>query len=376
MRIVITGADGFIGKNLSVRLAELGYLDVIGVTRATSYDAVFQALANADCVFHLAGVNRPQDPAEFFAGNATLTETFCSALAEAGRRATVVFASSTQAVLDNSYGLSKQAAEDAVRAYGAATGARVHVFRLTNVFGKWARPNYNSAVATFCHNITRGLPITVNNPAAPLQLVYVDDVMQAFVRCIPGQEQSTAAPYTESFSEAGPVYDATVGAVAETLRSFAESRNTLITPRVGTGLLRALYSTYISYLPPETFAYDVPRYGDPRGVFVEMLKTPDCGQFSYFTAPPGVTRGEHYHHSKTEKFLVIKGTAHFGFRHIVTGETHELVTRGGEARIVETVPGWTHNITNVGSEEMIVMLWANEIFDREKPDTVAMKVKP
>ena len=164
--------------------------------------------------------------------------------------------------------------------------------------------------------------------------------------------------------EAGPVYATTVGEVAQTLQAFADSRSTLMTPPVGTGLVRALYSTYISYLPPESFAYTVPRHGDPRGEFVEMLKTPDCGQFSYFTAHPGITRGEHYHHSKTEKFLVIKGTAHFGFRHISTGETHELVTRGGEAKIVETVPGWTHNITNVGDDELIVMLWANEVFDR------------
>lgn len=377
MRIVITGADGFIGKNLRVRLAELGHAEIIGITRATPAEAAEQALAAADCVFHLAGVNRPQDPAEFATGNAGLTGSLCATLAAAARQATVVLASSTQAALNNPYGISKRAAEEAVRVYGAATGASVHVFRLTNVFGKWARPNYNSAVATFCYNTTRGLPIMVNDPAAPLQLVYVDDVVQAFVQCIPGEGlEGEAAAAPDEFAEAGPVYATTVGELADTLRSFAESRSTLITPPVGTGLLRALYSTYISYLQPEAFAYEVPRHGDPRGVFVEMLKTPDCGQFSYFTAHPGITRGEHYHHSKTEKFLVIKGTAHFGFRHITSGQTHELVTRGGEAKIVETVPGWTHNITNIGDDEMIVMLWANEIFDRQRPDTIAMKVNP
>lgn len=371
MRIVITGADGFIGKNLAVRLAELGHTDVARVTRASSPEQVQQALAAADCVFHLAGVNRPQDPAEFAAGNADLTRSICAALAESGRRATLVLASSTQAALDNPYGQSKLAAEEAVRAYGKASGAPVHVFRLTNVFGKWARPNYNSAVATFCHNIAHGLPIQVNDPAAPLKLVYVDDVVEAFIGCI-----AAATPGTDGFAEAGPVYATTVGEVASLLRSFAESRSTLLTPPVGTGLVRALYSTYLSYVPPAAFAYEVPRHADPRGVFVEMLKTPDCGQFSYFTALPGITRGEHYHHTKTEKFLVIKGTAHFGFRHITSGETHELVTRGGEARIVETVPGWTHNITNIGNDELIVMLWANEIFDRQRPDTFAMKVTP
>ncbi len=370
MHIVITGADGFIGKNLQMRLAELGRAEVTGITRNTPEAVRDQALAGADFVFHLAGVNRPQDPAEFETGNSGLTGQVCQALKATGRRIPLVLASSTQAVQDNAYGRSKLAAELAVRRYGGETGSPVHVFRLTNVFGKWARPNYNSAVATFCHNIAHGLPIQVNNPAAPLRLVYVDDVVRHLVQ-LPGQ----AAPVAEGgFVQAGPVYETTVGEVARVLQSFSDSRATLVTPPVGTGLVRALYSTYISYLPPEQFAYSVPSHGDARGVFVEMLKTPDCGQFSYFTAHPGVMRGEHYHHSKTEKFLVIQGTAHFGFRHIVTGQKHALVTRGGEAKIVETVPGWTHNITNVGDDDLIVMLWANEIFDRASPDTIAMKV--
>jgi UDP-2-acetamido-2,6-beta-L-arabino-hexul-4-ose reductase len=285
-----------------------------------------------------------------------------------------VLASSTQAALDNPYGQSKQAAENALRTYAASTGAATYVFRLTNVFGKWAKPNYNSAVATFCHNIARGLPIAVNAPAAPLCLVYIDDVVQAMVECLDGKV-SADPEFGAAFAFAGPVYATTVGAVADQLREFAGSRATLLTPPVGTGLVRALYSTYISYFEPSAFSYEVPRHGDPRGVFVEMLKTPDCGQFSYFTAHPGITRGEHYHHSKTEKFLVIKGTARFGFRHIITGETYSLVTHGGEARIVETVPGWTHDISNIGDDEMIVMLWANEIFDRQRPDTVSMKVE-
>lgn len=373
MRIVITGADGFIGKNMTVRLRELGHIGVTPITRSTAPMVVQQALGEADCVFHLAGVNRPQDPAEFASGNAGLTRTVCEALTTAGRKARVVLASSTQAALDNPYGQSKLAAETAVHAYAATSGAPVHVFRLPNVFGKWARPNYNSAVATFCHNVANGLPISVNEAAPPLSLVYVDDVVQAFLACLAAPDNGATAP--DAFNGVTPVYTTTVAEVAATVRAFADSRNTLLTDRVGTGLVRALYSTYISYLPPAAFAYRVPRHADPRGEFVEILKTPDAGQFSYFTAYPGVTRGEHYHHSKTEKFLVLKGTAHFGFRHILTGETHELVARGGEAQIVQTVPGWTHNISNIGDDEMIVMVWANEIFDRQRPDTVAMKVK-
>jgi UDP-2-acetamido-2,6-beta-L-arabino-hexul-4-ose reductase len=373
MRIVITGADGFIGKNLGVRLRELGYTDVASITRSSEPTTVERALGEADCVFHLAGVNRPQDPAEFVSGNTDLTKSVCEALTRAGRKARMVLASSTQAAMSNPYGQSKLAAETAVREYATASGAPVHVFRLPNVFGKWARPNYNSAVATFCHNVANGLPISVNETAPPLNLAYVDDVVQAFVSCLTTPANGVMA--SNAFDMVEPVYTATVAQIASTVRSFADSRDTLMTDRVGTSLVRALYSTYISYLPPAAFAYTVPRHADQRGEFVEMLKTPDAGQFSYFTAHPGVTRGEHYHHSKTEKFLVLKGTAHFGFRHILSGETHELVTRGGEAKIVETVPGWTHNITNIGDDEMIVMLWANEVFDRQRPDTVSMKVK-
>jgi len=369
LRILITGADGFIARNFRVRLRELGHLDVASVTRHTSAAELAKAAAEADIVFHLAGVNRPKDDGEFARGNAGFTESVAVALRVAGRRVPVVYASSTQAERENEYGRSKLAAEQVLRSYAADTGAPVWIFRLTNVFGKWSRPNYNSAVATFCHQVAHGLPVTVNDPAVPLRLVYIDDVVAAFVAIL-------NSPPPPGFAEVSPVYETTVGEVAKVLQEFAASRKSLVTARVGTGLVRALYATYVSFLPPDAFAYDVTRHGDPRGVFVEMLKTPDCGQFSYFTAHPGITRGEHYHHTKTEKFLVIRGVAKFGFRNIDSGATHEIVTRGGEARIVETIPGWTHNISNVGDEELIVMLWANEIFDRERPDTVGMKVNP
>jgi len=368
--VLVTGADGFIGRNLCFRLAEKGFGDLIRLGRDHTPQQLAEAARRADFVFHLAGVNRPQDPAEFVTGNAGFTERLCEALAASGRAAPIVYTSSTQAEADNPYGGSKRAAEEALERHGQAVGAPVHVFRLPNVFGKWARPNYNSAVATFCHNIARGQEITIHDPSAPLRLVYVDDVAEAFLALLdapdtpPGHHQVT------------PVYETSVGEVADIIRSFPASRETLVTPAVGTGLLRALYATYLSYLPPEDFAYPVPVHGrdDPRGVFVEMLKTPDAGQFSYFIAHPGVTRGDHYHHTKTEKFLVISGTAHFGFRHVATGETYELVTKGGEGRVVETIPGWTHNITNIGEGDLVCMLWANEIFDRQRPDTIGMKV--
>lgn len=370
--ILITGANGFVGKNLQLHLSERKDVQVRCFTRANTVDELPALLNGADFVFHLAGVNRPQDPAAFVVGNAGLTQALCTALAQVatttGRKVPVVFASSIQAAQDNAYGQSKRAAEDALFALQHEYGVPVHVFRLPNVFGKWARPNYNSAVATFCHNTVRGLPITVNDPAASLTLVYVDDVVQRFIHLLDGAD---AALDAAGFATVAPQYSTTVGALAAQIQAFKESRNNLVTERVGTGLVRALYSTYVSYLPVEEFAYTVPQHGDARGVFVEMLKTPDCGQFSYFTAHPGITRGGHYHHSKTEKFLVIKGCARFKFRHMHTGETHTLDTSGEQAQVVETVPGWTHDITNIGSDELVVMLWANEIFDRERPDTFA-----
>ena len=372
MKVLITGARGFVGKNLQLHLAERKNVEVVCFTREDRVEQLPGLLEDVDFVFHLAGVNRPQDPQEFATGNAELTLSLCravGAVAEAtGKKVPIVYTSSTQAARDNPYGDSKRAAEEALQAAAQDYGIPVHVFRLPNVFGKWCKPNYNSAVATFCHNIARALPIQVNDPAAPVNLVYVDDVIERFVQLMDGAD---AAADADGFATVAPQYTTTVGELARQIQAFKDSRSTLMTERVGTGLVRALYSTYVSYLPTESFAYPVQQHGDARGVFVEMLKTPDAGQFSFFTAHPGITRGGHYHHSKTEKFLVIKGHARFKFRHMQTGETHELVTAGDKSEIVETVPGWTHDITNIGTEEMVVMLWANEVFDRARPDTFA-----
>lgn len=369
MRIAITGASGFIGSNLRIRLYEAGYKDVLKIGHDVGFKELSRLLEGVDFVFHLAGVNRPERPIDFDSGNVNFTKMLIEAAGQLSMFPRIAFASSTQAAQDNPYGRSKLAAEETLWQYSDQNKAPVYLFRLTNVFGKWCRKDYNSAVATFCHNIVRNLPITVLDPAATLRLVYIDDVVDVFLALL-------KKPNLEGgFVEAGPIYETTLGEVVEILKSFNTSRNNLIIPKVGIGLTRALYATYMSYLPTESFSYEVPVHGDERGVFVEMLKTPECGQFSYFTAHPGVTRGEHYHHSKTEKFLVIKGSADFAFRHIETGETFELVVHEGEGRIVETIPGWTHNITNTGDDELIVMLWANEIFNQSHPDTIPMKVK-
>lgn len=368
MRVLITGADGFIGKNLRVRLMESDVFSVETYVRGEDRDALRLKVAAADAIFHLAGENRPAHPASFMAVNGDLTRKLCDAVAQLERPVPIVYTSSIQAERDNDYGASKRAGEQAVAQLAAKSSQRCTIYRLPNVFGKWSRPNYNSAVATFCHNVARGDEIRVNDPEAPLALVYIDDVVDAFIATI-----RTTTPGLH-WGEVSPIYATTVGEVSSVIQSFRATRDTLISERVGCGLVRALYATYVSFLPPAEFSYSVPAHSDHRGRFVEMLKTQDSGQFSFFTAHPGVTRGGHYHHSKTEKFLVIKGKARFGFRHILTNEFVALETSGAQPRIVETVPGWSHDITNIGEEEMVVMLWANENFDRNRPDTIASRV--
>lgn len=367
MKILITGSNGFIGKNLRVHLRENGYNDIICIDRNNSVEDLDSALQSADFVFHLAGINRPIDDSEFYEGNATLTGYIANKLTEAGSQVPVLITSSIQAELDNHYGKSKAAAERSVRTYAENTGASVYIYRLPNVFGKWCKPNYNSAVATFCNNILNDLEVTVNNADASLQLVYIDDVCKSFIECLKGKVDS-------SDSVVSPVYHTSVGEVVSIIRSFKEKQHDLHIDHVGTGLVRALYATYLSYYSPSNFVYYVKRHSDPRGTFVEMLKTKDSGQFSFFTAHPGITRGGHYHHTKNEKFLVIKGSAKFSFRNIDSNDYYEIFVDGDESKIVETVPGWSHDITNIGDDEMIVMLWANEIFDPENPDTVNYKI--
>jgi UDP-2-acetamido-2,6-beta-L-arabino-hexul-4-ose reductase len=368
VRVLVTGAEGFIGKNLRLRLRELPIFDVIPLTRSDTDDSLQEKILQADAIVHLAGVNRPKDAAEFNEGNVRFTSRLCEGIKNTGRHVPLILASSTQANLSSPYGASKRAAEDVVAQHFHNTGSPVVVYRLPNVFGKWCRPNYNSVVATFCHNIANELPIQINDASANLTLIYIDDLVDEFLR--------TLSMSMSGFQrgEVTPSFEIQLGQLAALIEAFRDSRISLVTERVGTGLARALYATYVSYLRPARFAYDLPKYSDSRGDFVEILKTRDSGQFSYFTARPGVTRGGHYHHSKTEKFLVVKGRALFAFRHLITGESCELETSGGAPQIVETVPGWTHNITNIGEEDMFVMLWANEIFDRARPDTVACKV--
>ena len=366
MKVLVTGAEGFIGKNLVVRLNELSNFDVIKSVRSDSEDILRTQLANADAVIHLAGENRPKDLNDFNVGNAQLTDIICELLTELELKIPILFSSSTQASQDNDYGISKKLAETSIENYSKLSGNSAAIYRLPGVFGKWCKPNYNSVVATFCYNIAHGLEIRVNDPDYLVKLVYVDDVVDSFIEWLHG-------PFLNGLSRntIDPEYKISLGELAKIIEEFPNSRKSLVSERVGGGFLRSLYSTYVSYLPPNKFEYSVPCHVDERGAFVEMLKTKDSGQFSFFTAHPGITRGGHYHHTKTEKFLVIKGNAHFRFRHILTDEVFAFDTSGKIPTIVETIPGWSHDITNNGDDELIVMLWANEIFDHDNPDTIA-----
>ena len=367
MNVLVTGSNGFIGKNLIVRFNELG-ISFEEFTRRDSTKDLQGLIKKSDFVIHLAGENRPEDENDFEVVNSGLTSLICDEIRLIEKNIPIILASSMQAERDNLYGKSKLSAEIAIKNLTNDTGNSSYIYRLPGVFGKWCKPNYNSVVATFCHNISHDLPIQVNDPFFELSLVYVDDVIEEFVKVIQGERDDEKAPSVQ------PEYKIKLGDLSTQIQNFKESRDSFITERVGSGIVRKLYSTYLSYLSPEQFSYSIPSYGDERGMFAEMLKTKDSGQFSFFTARPGVTRGGHYHHSKTEKFLVIQGEAKFGFRHVVSDETYEIVVTSKDLKIVETVPGWSHDITNIGAEEIIVMLWANEIFDPDNPDTITHKV--
>ena len=369
MHLLVTGANGFIGKNLIVRLNELGIsYDIF--TRENSSKDLQGLIEKSDFVIHLAGENRPEDDESYELVNSKLTLLICDHIRATNRNIPIILTSSTQVENDNLYGMSKIHAEEAVKNLSKETGNTSYIYRLPGVFGKWCKPNYNSVVATFCHNISHEIPIQINDPSFELTLVYIDDVIAEFIKIIQGSgDYGDREKYLVQ-----PVYKIKLADLADQIKAFKKSRDSLITERVGKGLIRKLYSTYLSYISPEEFSYHIPSYGDERGMFAEMLKTKDSGQFSFFTAEPGVTRGGHYHHSKSEKFLVIHGEARFGFRNVASGKKHEIITTSKKLEIVETVPGWTHDITNIGDQDMVVMLWANEIFDRDRPDTITSEV--
>lgn len=372
MKVLVTGAAGFIGRNLVERLRSgecPEVAEVIEYTLETPENLLREYCATCDFVFHLAGVNRPKDETEFTTGNVDLTTRLLEALRQ-GSRAPVLITSSAQAALDNPYGRSKRAAEDVIFEYSRDTGSPVYVYRLPGVFGKWSQPNYNSVVATFCHNIARDLSVTINDPAAPITLVYIDDVVREFIRALRG----TATAGDDGYRAVPIVHETTVGAIAAMLRSFRDSRTDLSVPRMDDPFTKKLYSTYLSYLPTDAFSYPLDMRSDARGSFTEIIRTADRGQFSVNITKPGITKGQHWHHTKNEKFVVVAGEGVIRFRAVGEDATIEYRVSGERIDVVDIPPGYTHNIENVGSDDLITFMWSNECFNPEDPDTYPLDV--
>ncbi|OIR13365.1 NAD dependent epimerase/dehydratase family protein [mine drainage metagenome] len=366
--VVVTGAGGFIGRHVVDALGREDRVQVLAVTRATSEADRSEAFGRADVVIHLAGVNRPQDESEFEAENVGATRELCERTSRS-KPPLIAYASSTQAALDNPYGRSKLRAEAVLKDWVDSNGrGRVVIFRLTNVFGKWCRPNYNSVVATFCHNLARDLPITVNDESRPMELVHVDDVTAAFLALVRGEAMPPAG--SSELREVGPTHCITLGQLASTLRSLRASRESLVMPSLEGDWMRKLYGTYLSYLPQDGFAYDLQKKSDARGVLAEFMKSEQFGQIFVSRTNPGVTRGNHFHHTKTEKFLVLDGQALVRFRRIEGGEVVEYSVAGTDLRVIDIPPGWVHSIENVGSGELVTLFWASEIFDPQRPDCI------
>ena len=383
MNILVTGARGFVGRNLVSQLCNIrdgkakNYaiagqpLDVMEYDVDSDPSLLDEYCRRADFVFNLAGVNRPQDPAEFMRGNFGFASTLLDALKRHGNACPVMISSSTQAALDNPYGESKRAGEQLMFDYARETGARVLVYRFPNVFGKWCRPNYNSAVATFCHNIARGLPIRVNDLGVVMHLVYIDDVVDELIAALSGREHRSG-----DYCEVPVVHTVTLGSIVDLLHSFKESRATLGVPCVGDAFARKLYSTYLSYLPEDSFGYPLKMNVDERGSFTEIIRTPERGQFSVNISRPHITKGNHWHHTKNEKFLVVSGRGVIRFRNMNDPEARviEYFVSGDKLEVIDIPTGYTHNIENLGDTDMVTFMWCNECFDPQRPDTYSEKV--
>ncbi len=389
MKVLVTGAKGFVGQNLVVMLAKRPDVEIIGYDLADPASVLDDGLANADVIFHLAGVNRPEKPEDFAIGNTGFTQTICDSLISLNRKPVIIFSSSIQATLDNPYGVSKRAAEKVLIKFAEHTGAKAVIFRMKNVFGKWCRPNYNSGVATFCHNIARSLPITISDRANEVNLVYVDDVCSAMMEAagIISFPHAHFMPMPDSiFADIQPSFKVSLGDLVDTLHGFKNTRATLQVPAFDDPFIRRLYATYISYLEESDFAYGLDIKADNRGSLAEFLKSPSFGQIFVSRTRPGITRGNHFHHTKTEKFLVVEGQAVIRFRKIESeiglrfkvqdsinalqeSQVLEYRVRGEEFRVVDIPPGYTHSIENVGEGELVTLFWSSLLFDPAELDT-------
>lgn len=371
-RLLVTGAQGFIGKNLVGHLAlMLDKYDVIEYTQESS-DNLEDLVADADFIFHLAGVNRPKDESEFHVGNTELTNRIVTTLKKLSKHTPLLITSSTQAELDNPYGKSKLAAEQAVFDWHKETGSPTYVYRLPGVFGKWSRPNYNSVVATWCYNISHNLPIEVSDPNHVVQLVYIDDVIDSFI----SQLENQSVKHTQEYEQVSPVFELTLGELQSRLETIHSIRSDLVIPDLSDKLNKYLYATYISYLETDDFSYNLAKNSDNRGWLAEFVKSNQFGQIFISKTKPGISRGEHWHHTKIEKFLVVEGTAEIIFRNKIDNQDIIRYTvNGDDATVLDIPTGYVHAIKNIGNTDLVTIFWANEILDKDKPDTFYEKVE-
>ena len=377
MNILVTGANGFVGRNLisqlhNIQSGKAKNYKMLGKLKVFEYDvnsdpAELEAYCKcADFVFNLAGVNRPKDPAEFVKGNFGFASTLLNTLKKYNNTCWVMISSSTQAAQDNPYGESKRAGENLLFDYSKATGSKVLVYRFPNVFGKWCRPNYNSAIATFCHNITHGLDIQVNDRSVVMNLVYIDDVVNELIAALTGDENRVG-----EYCAVPTVHTITLGEIVDLLYTFQSSRVNLTVPNVGNAFEKKLYSTYLSYLPTNQFSYPLKMNVDERGSFTEIIRTLDRGQVSVNISKPHITKGNHWHHTKNEKFVVVSGQGVIRFRKMdePDAEVIEYLVSGSKIEVVDIPIGYTHNIENLGDTDMVTFMWCNECFDPQNPDT-------
>lgn len=371
MKVLVTGAGGFIGKNLCARLAYEENIEVLPFDKDTEEGKLEEYSKICDFVLHLAGVNRPKDPKEFQEGNFGFTSELLGMLKKYQNNCPVMLASSTQAELDNDYGKSKLAGENLLRRYGEETGAKILIYRFTNVFGKWCLPNYNSVVATFCYNTANGIPLTVNGRKTQVKLIYIDDVVRELISALDGREKVDG----QGFCRIEPVYSVTLGEIVDLLCEFKESRENRNVPYMAVGsFVKKLYSTYLSYLPEQEFKYPLKMNTDERGSFTEILRTADRGQFSVNISKPGIEKGNHWHNTKNEKFVVVSGNALIQFRKPDSEKIISYHVSGEKLEVVDIPVGYTHNIINVGKTDLVTFMWCNECFDSDNPDTYFLKV--
>lgn len=369
MKILVTGSNGFIGKNLIADLKATTDHEIFEFDKDTDSNLLSEYAETADFIFHLAGVNRPETEDEFMEGNFGFTSELLDSLKKHNNPCPIMISSSIQAELDNPYGKSKRAGERLMLDYSQETGVKVLIYRFPNVFGKWCRPNYNSAVATFCHNIARGIPITVNDPNVEMTLVYIDDVIQELKRALAGNENRE-----DNFCVVPVTHKVILGDIVDLLESFKSSRDDKTIPNMSDGFGKKLYSTYLSYLPEKEFSYPLKMNVDERGSFTEILRTTDRGQVSVNISKPGITKGNHWHHTKNEKFVVVSGNGVIRFRKIDTDEVIEYLVSGEKIEVVDIPVGYTHNIENLGTTDMVTIMWVNEPFDPRTPDTYFLEV--